>query len=108
MLKDSNGKLPSKSISALSQWLAAWDILKSSREKKWWLGHGIDLVNKAKAMGYQGPSKKYEVIVWLRSTPVDAEIEIAELAEPTPNKRDEAELKVSKRYAKGSGRAGRC
>jgi hypothetical protein len=108
LLKDSNGKLPSKSITALSQWLAAWDILKSPREKKWWLGDGIDLVNKAKAMGYQGPSKKYEVIVWLRSTPEDAEIEIAEVAEPTPNKKDEAELKISKRYAKGSRRAERC
>ena len=99
--------LPSLSPRCL-KWLAAWDILKSPREKKWWLGDGIDLVNKAKAMGYQGPSKKYEVIVWLRSTPEDAEIEIAEVAEPTPNKKDETELKISKRYAKGSRRAERC
>jgi len=83
LLKDSNGKLPSKSIKAISQWLAAWDVLKSPREKKWWLGDGIDLVNKAKTMGYQGPSRKYEVIVWLRSIPEDAEIEIAQVAEPS-------------------------
>jgi len=58
LLKDSNGKLPSKSIASMANWLASWDVLKSPREKRWWLGDGIDLVNKAKAMGYQGPSKK--------------------------------------------------
>lgn len=104
LLKDSNGKLPSKSTTAMSQWLAAWDVLKSPREKNWWLGDGIDLVNKAKAMGYQGPSKKYDVIVWLRATPEDAEVEVAEVAEPTPNKKREAKLAVSKRHAKGSTR----
>jgi hypothetical protein len=111
LLKDSKGKLPSKSISAMSNWLAAWDVLKSPREKKWWLGDGIDLVNRAKAMGYQGPSsKKYDVIVWLRSTPEDSEFEVAEVMEPTPNlnpPRHEAEegaRPVSKRPAKGSKR----
>ena len=107
LLKDSNGKLPSKSISAMANWLAAWDVLKSPREKKWWLGDGIDLVNKAKAMGYQGSSKKYDVIVWLRSTPEDADAEVAEIAEPTPNKKrmaEEAAHHVSKRPAKGSKR----
>jgi len=114
LLKDSKGKLPSKSNSAMANWLAAWDVLKSPREKKWWLGDGIDLVNKAKAMGYQGPSapKKYEVIVWLRSTPEEAEVEVAEVAEPTPNKmckkrnaEDDAPP-VSNRPAKGSRRPG--
>ncbi len=104
LFKDSNGKLPSKSIAALSKWLAAWDILKSPREKRWWLGDGIDLVNKAKAMGYQGPSRKYDVILWLRYTPEDAEFEVAEVAEPTPNKKLEARQAVSKRHAKGSRR----
>jgi hypothetical protein len=41
LLKDSKGKLPSKSISAMSNWLAAWDILKSPREKSWWLRDGV-------------------------------------------------------------------
>jgi hypothetical protein len=104
LFKDSNGKLLSKSIAALSKWLAAWDVLKSPREKRWWLGDGIDLVNKAKAMGYQGPSRKYDVIVWLRYTPEDAEFEVAEVAEPTPNKKLEAKQAVSKRHAKGSRR----
>jgi hypothetical protein len=107
LLKDSNGKLPSKSISALVQWLAAWDILKSPREKEWWLGDGIDLVNKAKAMGYQGSSKKYDVIVWLRSTPEEAELVVNNIADATPNKKrkpGQAPLKVSKRPAKGSKR----
>jgi hypothetical protein len=111
LLKDSKGKLPSKSISAMSNWLAAWDVLKSPREKKWWLGDGIDLVNRAKAMGYQGPSsKKYDVIVWLRSTPEGSEVEVAEVTEPTPNlnpprrKVGEGAQPVSKRPAKGSKR----
>jgi hypothetical protein len=101
LFKDSNGKLPSKSIAALSKWLAAWDVLKSPREKRWWLGDGIDFVNKAKAMGYQGPSRKYDVIVWLCYTPEDAEFEVAE---PTPNKKLDAKQAVSKRHAKGSRR----
>jgi hypothetical protein len=105
LFRDSNGKLPSKSIATMSAWLAAWDVLKSPREKNWWLGDGIDLVNKAKAMGYQGSSKKYDVIVWLRSTPEDAEVEVTEVAEPTPNKKRDAKLVVSKRHAKGSTRA---
>ena len=110
LLKDSKGKLPSKSISAMANWLAAWDVLKSPREKKWWLGDGIDLVNRAKAMGYQGPSRKYDVIVWLRSTPEESEVGVAEVAEPTPNKIpmkrkvEEAAQPVSKRSAKGSKR----
>ena len=115
LLKDSHGKLPSRSVAALANWHAGWDVLKSEREKKWWLGDGIDLVNKAKAMGYQGPpnSKKYDVIVWLRSTPEDAELNVAEeVAEPTPNKNSnpakrkagEAAQRVSKRRAKGSKR----
>lgn len=115
LLKDSNGKLPSKSISAMANWLAAWDVLKSPREKKWWLGDGIDLANRAKAMGYQGPPnpKKYDVIVWLRSTLEDAELEVVEeVKEPTPNvnsnpakrKAGEAAQRVSKRPAKGSKR----
>ena len=105
LLKDSKGKLPSKSIKAMANWLAAWDVLKSPREKKWWLGDGIDLVNKAKAMGYQGSSKKYDVIVWLRTTPEDAEV--TEVAEPTPNKKhkaEEAPESISNRPAKGSKR----
>jgi hypothetical protein len=105
LFRDSDGKPPSKSIATLSGWLAAWDVLKSPREKKWWLGDGIDLVNKAKAMGYQGSSKKYDVIVWLRSTPEDAEVEVTQVAEPTPNKKRDAKLAVSKRHAKGSRRA---
>ena len=79
-------------------------VLKSPREKRWWLSDGIDLVNRAKAMGYQGPARKYDVIVWLRSTPEDAEIEVAEVAVPTPNKKREAKQAVSKRHAKGSKR----
>ena len=110
LLKDSHGKLPSKSISAMAKWLAAWDVLKSPREKRWWLGDGIDLANKAKAMGYQGSSKKYDIIVWLRSTPEEVEIEVTQVAEPTPNRRpvkrreEEATPRVSKRSAKGSRR----
>jgi hypothetical protein len=111
LLKDSDGKLPSKSINAMANWLAAWDVLKSPREKRWWLGDGIDLVNKAKAMGYQGPSKKYDAIVWLRSTPEDAEVEVTDVAEPTPNqkgpvkrKAEDAPQPISKRAAKGSKR----
>ncbi|KAG0650812.1 hypothetical protein D0Z07_2672 [Hyphodiscus hymeniophilus] len=110
LLKDSSGKLPSKSSSAIANRLAAWDVLKSTREKSWWLGDGIDLVNRAKAMGYQGSSKKYDVIVWLRSTPEDAEAEAIQIAKPTPNKKsrkrktEEAPLPVSKRPAKGSRR----
>lgn len=61
-------------------------------------------------MGYNGPSapKKYDVILWLRSTPEEVEIEAAEIAEPTPNKKrkgEEAPLLTSKRPAKGSKRA---
>ncbi len=120
LLKDSNGKLPSKSISAMANWLAAWDVLKSDREKKWWLGDGIDLVNKAKAIGYEGPSRKYDVIVWLRTTPEEVDAEIKEIAEPTPNEKPVDPLKrrlsgeggeggelsklKSKRPAKGSRR----
>jgi hypothetical protein len=55
-------------------------------------------------MGYQGSSKKYDVIVWLRSTPEEAE---AEVAEHTPDKKREGEelaQPVSKRPAKGSKR----
>ncbi|RMZ75811.1 hypothetical protein DV737_g5112, partial [Chaetothyriales sp. CBS 132003] len=107
--------MPSRSVAALANWLAGWDVLKSEREKKWWLGDGIDLVNKAKAMGYQGApnSKKYDVIVWLRSTPEDVELDVAgEVAEPTLNKNSnpakrkagEAVQQVSKRRAKGSKR----
>lgn len=51
LFKDSAGKMPSRSASALAGWLAAWDVLKSPREKRWWLGDGIDLANKAKALG---------------------------------------------------------
>jgi hypothetical protein len=107
LLKDSNGKLPGKSIAAMAKWCASWDVLKSEREKRWWLGDGIELVNRAKAMGYQGPSKKYEVILWLRTTPEEAEVEVARVAEPTPNsnpgKRGTGKTKqVSKRRAKGS------
>jgi hypothetical protein len=110
LLKDSNGKLPSKSISAMANWHAAFDVLKSPREKKWWLGDGIDLCNKAKAMGYQGPSKKYDVIVWLRSTPEDSEADVTGIAFPTPNRNpakltaEEAAQYVSNRPAKGSKR----
>jgi hypothetical protein len=111
LLKDSKGKLPSKSIAAMANWLAAWDVLKSDREKRWWLGDGIDLVNKAKAMGYQGSTKKYDVIVWLRSTPEESDAVVAEVAKPTPNKNplkrklEETVVKsVSKRPAKGSKR----
>ena len=107
LLKDSKGKLPGKSIAAMAKWCASWDVLKSEREKRWWLGDGIELVNRAKAMGYQGPSKKYEVILWLRTTPEEAEVEVARVAEPTPNsnpgKRGTGKTKqVSKRRAKGS------
>lgn len=108
LFKDSKGKLPSRSRAALSYWLAAWDVLKTDREKKWWLGDGIDLVNKAKAMGYQGPSRKYDVIVWLRTTPEESEDVVAAVAEPTPNKlplkrtADDIAQPFSKRRAKGS------
>jgi hypothetical protein len=107
LLKDSKGKLPGKSIAAMAKWCASWDVLKSEREKSWWLGDGIELVNRAKAMGYQGPSKKYEVILWLRTTPEEAEVEVARVAEPTPNsnpsKTGAGKTKqVSKRRAKGS------
>lgn len=107
LLKDSSGKLPSKSIKATANWNAGWDVLKSAREKKWWLGDGIDIANKAKAMGYQGPTKKYDVIVWMRSTPEDAEDNVHEVAESTSNKRkaqEEPPESVSKRPAKGSKR----
>ncbi|KAH8602182.1 hypothetical protein B0O99DRAFT_680326 [Bisporella sp. PMI_857] len=110
LLKDSKGKLPSKSISAMANWLAAWDVLKSPREKSWWLGDGIDLANKAKAMGYEGSTKKYDVIRWLRTTPEDAEIDVTGIAEPTPNKNplkrkpEESSQRISKRPAKGSRR----
>lgn len=111
LLKDSKGKLPSKSISAMANWLAAWDVLKSPREKRWWLGDGIDLANKAKAMGYQGSTKKYDVILWLRSTPEESDAVVAEVAKPTPNKNplkrkaeDIVVKSISKRPAKGSKR----
>lgn len=106
--------MPSRAKPALAEWLAAWDVLKSPREKRWWLGDGIDLVNKAKAMGYEGAStKKYDVIVWLRSTPEDAEAWVANVAEPTPVAKPPkrhadaaavATARVSKRPAKGSQR----
>ena len=113
LLKDSHGKLPSKSKSSMAKWLAAWDVLKSPREKKWWLGDGVDLVNRAKAMGYQGAAstKKYDVIVWLRTTSADIDIELPEIAEPTPNTvprkhaRVESAIPVSNRPAKGSKRS---
>ena len=112
LLKDNHGKLPSKSKSAMANWLAAWDILKSPREKEWWLGDGIDLINKAKAMGYEGAAstKKYDVIVWLRAITADTDIGLPEVAEPTPNSRpgkhngNESAKLVSKRLAKGSKR----
>lgn len=109
IFKDSQGKMPSRSKSVLANWLAAWDVLKSDREKRWWLGDGIDLANKAKAMGYKGPPnpKKYDVILWLRNTPEDAEVGV-NVAEPTPNTRsskraaEDVAQSVSKRQAKGS------
>lgn len=114
LFKDSAGKMPTRAKPALAEWLAAWDVLKSPREKRWWLGDGIDLVNKAKAMGYAGAStKKHDVIVWLRSTPEDADAWVANVAEPTPvgkppkRKADGAgagAARVSKRPAKGSQR----
>ena len=84
LLKDSKGKMAGTSKKALAIWLAAWDVLKSPREKKWWLGDGLDVINVAKAMGYQGPtlesasraSRKYDAIVWLRTRSEDAEVEI--------------------------------
>lgn len=89
-------------------------MLKSEREKNWWLGDGIDLANKAKAMGYQGTAnpKKYDVILWLRGTREDAETEVAgSVAVPTPTgkpnlkrKAGEQVPKVSKRPAKGTKR----
>lgn len=113
IFKDSMGKMPTRARPALTQWLAAWDVLKSPREKRWWLGDGIDLVNKAKAMGYDGSStKKYDVIVWLRTTPEDAEAWTAHVAEPTANRPLKraaaagASAPISKRPAKGSHRPG--
>lgn len=76
------------------------------------MGDGIELVNKAKAMGYKGSSRKYDVIVWLRATGEEAETEVKEVKEPTPNKKPEkkrrvgAVERVSKRPAKGSRRPG--
>lgn len=117
LLKDSHGKLPSKSSSAMANWLAGWDVLKSAREKEWWLGDGLHLVDKAKAMGYQAPSNttapanKYDVIVWLRRRDC-TELDTITVAELTPNKRPvkrraevlaEAQL-VSKRPAEDSTR----
>lgn len=85
LFKDSAGKMPTRAKPALAEWLAAWNVLKSPREKRWWLGDGIDLVNKAKALGYEGSStKKCDVIVWLRSIPEDADAWVATVAEPTP------------------------
>lgn len=112
LFKDSEGKMPTRAKAPLAQWLAAWDVLKSPREKRWWLGDGIDLVNKAKAMGYDGEStKKYDIIVWLRSTPEDAEVWTAHVAPPSatvPPKRKADGAPVpppaSKRPAKGSHR----
>ncbi|PVH85456.1 hypothetical protein DL98DRAFT_45964 [Cadophora sp. DSE1049] len=111
LLKDSNSKLPSRSTASLSRWFASWDILKSPREKNCWLGDGIDLVNKAKALGYQGRSTKYEVIVWLRTTAEEVHVEVKEIKEPTPNKKPKKRMaegvpgkEVSKRPAKGSKR----
>lgn len=94
LLKDSQGKLPAKSKAALANWLAGWDVLKSEREKRWWVGDGIELVNKAKAMGYKGSSRKYDVIVWLRATGEEAETEVKEVKEPTPNKKPEKKRRV--------------
>jgi hypothetical protein len=118
LLKDSSGKLPSKSIEAMAQWNAAWDVLKTPREKKWWESDGLELLNKAKAMGFQaaknGSSKKYDVILWLRSTPEDSEIADGQIAEPTPNaapnplggkrKAGTTAQHMSRRPAKGSTR----
>ncbi|TVY42543.1 hypothetical protein LOCC1_G005469 [Lachnellula occidentalis] len=107
LLKDSSGKLPPKSVKSMAAWNAGWDVLKSPREKNWWMGDGIDLANKAKAMGYQGPTKKYDIIVWLRTTPEEAENKVQKVAESTSNKRkaqEEPPESVSKRPAKGSRR----
>lgn len=122
LFKDNAGKMPSRSRGALVNWLASWDVLKSDREKRWWLGDGIDLVNRAKAMGFEGggaATKKYDVIVWLRSTTEEAEEEVARVAEPTPvsrsavkrkrttaaeDKGEAVETSVSRRPAKGSRR----
>ncbi|CAN8097142.1 unnamed protein product [Discula destructiva] len=113
LFKDSAGKMPTRTRPARARWLAAWDVLKSPREKRWWLGDGIDLVNKAKAMGYDGSStKKYDVLVWLRSTPEEAEAWAAHVAEPSPAAKppgrtaDRSPGGVSQRPAKGSRRPG--
>lgn len=37
---DSAGKMPTRAKPALAEWVAAWDVLKSPREKRWWLGDG--------------------------------------------------------------------
>ncbi|EKD18979.1 uncharacterized protein L3040_008566 [Drepanopeziza brunnea f. sp. 'multigermtubi'] len=103
LLKDSHGKLPSKSVAAISDWLAAWDVLKSEREKKWWLGDGIDLVNKAKAIGYEGSSKKYDVILWLRNTPEEVDGEIEHVAAPTDNKAANEKKRKAEREGEGEG-----
>lgn len=101
VFKDSAGKMPTRAKPALARWHAAWDVLKSPREKRWWLGDGIDLVNKAKAMGYCSAStKKYDVIVWLRSTPEDAEVLTAHVAVPS------APAGASQRPARESRRPG--
>lgn len=114
LFKDSQGKMPPRAKEALADWLAAWDVLKPEREKQWWLGDGIDLVNKAKAMGYEGHGgpanaaiKKYDVICWLRETPEGAELEVGEVAEPTPNKRKRKRKgKVADDYSDEEGEEG--
>jgi len=110
LLKDSKGKLPSKSISALAKWLAAWDVLKSPREEKWWLGDGIDLVNRAKAMGYEGPSMKMTLsygYVLLQKTPRLRLLRLQSLhltkKSPVKRKAGDAVQSISKRPAKGQG-----
>jgi hypothetical protein len=62
-------------------------------------------------MGYEGSPKKYDVILWLRTTPEQSEVEVTDqVAQPTPNKRPKKRKAknepedVSKRPAKGSKR----
>ncbi|KAG9228835.1 hypothetical protein BJ875DRAFT_489485 [Amylocarpus encephaloides] len=111
VLKDTQGRSPTRLMSELSKGLAAWDVLKSSREKEWRLGEGILLVNKAKAMGYTDFSmKKYHIIVWLRSIPEDAYLDIPTAEhrhKKSPDKSEGGDLppqNFSKRATKGTKR----
>lgn len=77
-LLSSDRSPPPTTLAVMAKWYAAFVVLKSDREKKWWAGDGLHLANIAKALGLQncqGNPPKPEVIAFMRRIPEALELE---------------------------------